>query len=181
MARPFTLREIVNVILTDSHLEKVRNIELLAGKTVGDVLDKLVNSEKTADLLDLQIGKSFTLGQVLDALHAEELTEEMSDVQVNQPVTVGKIVDFLKNNEALQGQRDRTITLKTTVGEVMDFFGEENVKNFIQEKTAAAAYKEEYAQTAGNIIRNWLYLCLFILVFAMLSTIVLELIDKDKR
>ena len=50
-----------------------------------------------------------------------------------------------------------------------------------QEKTAAAAYKAEYEQSGGNIIFNWLMLGLYIAVFAILSTVVLELIDKDKR
>ena len=59
-------------------------------------------------------------------------------MQVNPPVTVGTVVDFLKNNEALKAQRDKTITVKTTVGEIMDLFGEENVKEFVQQKTAEA-------------------------------------------
>ena len=181
VARPFTLRELVNLILTDDHLKDIREQELLAGKTVGDLLTGLAGSEKLSGLLDSELGKTMTLGEVLDALHTEELVNRTSDVEVNQPVTVGKIVDFLKNNEELQAQRDRTITLKTTMGEVMDFFGEENVKDFIQEKTAAAAYKKEYASSAVNVIRNWLMLGVFILVFALLSTVVLELIDKDKR
>ena len=187
VAHPFTLREIANAILTDDHLKEIRDLELLEGKngkpgtTAGDVLTKLVNNKKLAALLDRELGKTLTLGQVLDTLHAQDLVDQVSDVQVNKPVTVGAIVDFLKNNEALQGQRDRIITLKTTVGNVMDFLGEENVKEFIQSRTAAAAYKEEYARTPENVIRNWLMLCLFIAAFALLATVALELIDKDKR
>ena len=80
-----------------------------------------------------------------------------------------------------QQQRDRTITLKATVGEMIDLLGEENVRETIQQKTAAAAYKPEYKNSVGNIAGNWAVLCLFILGFAMLATIVLEMIDKDKR
>jgi hypothetical protein len=32
-----------------------------------------------------------------------------------------------------------------------------------------------------NIVDNWITLFIFIAVFAMLATIALELIDKDKR
>ena len=64
---------------------------------------------------------------------------------------------------------------------MIDIFGEENVRSFVQEKTAAAAYKAEYEQSGGNIFFNWLMLGLYIAVFAILSTVVLELIDKDKR
>ena len=57
----------------------------------------------------------------------------------------------------------------------------DNVKELVQQKTAEAARKEEYDRTRWNIAENWFMLGLFILAFAGLSTIVLELIDKDKR
>ena len=141
----------------------------------------LVADPDSAEFLDKEMGKAMTLGQVLDLLHTEELVNAVSDTQVNEPVTVGAIADFLKNNEALAKQRDKSFTLKVTVGELFDFFGEDEVRNMIQTKTAAAAYKADYENTTDNIIDNWLTLVLFILGFALLATIALELIDKDKR
>ena len=111
----------------------------------------------------------------------KRMTKVVTLTPMYKPVTVGDVVDFLRNNEALRQMRDRTITLKTTVGEVLDLFGEENVKTFIQEKTAAAAHKDEYENSWENIVANWLMLLLFVAVFAILATVVLELIDKDKR
>ena len=178
---PISLREIINLILKDDSMQKVRDKELIGGKTVGDLLTAFAEEEKAAPLLDLEFGKTITLGQVLDALHAEDLVKAVSDVQLNKPVTVGTIVDFLKNNSAIQARRDKAITLKTTVGEVIDLFGEENVKEFVEKKTAAAAYKPEYESSRKNIAKNWLMLCVFVVAFAMMATIVLELIDKDKR
>ena len=181
VVRPFMLREAAEAILNADGLKDIRDHKLIADKTVGDVLTSLVNNEKAAVLLDKEIGKSVTLGQVLDKLHTDDLVKASSDVQVNPPVTVGTVVDFLKNNEALKAQRDKTITVKTTVGEIMDLFGEENVKEFVQQKTAEAAHKDEYENSLRNIAENWLMLGVFILAFAMLATIVLEMIDKDKR
>lgn len=181
IVRPFTLREVVEAILTENALKDVRDLKLIGDKTVGDLLAAVAQSGKSSVVLDKSIGKTITLGQVLDVLHTEELAEKASDVQVNPPVTVGSVVDFLKNNEALNAQRDKAISLKTTVGNLMDLFGEENVKDFIQQKTAEAAHKDEYENTIGNIAGNWLMLCVFILAFALMATIVLELIDKDKR
>ena len=71
--------------------------------------------------------------------------------------------------------------MKTNVGDLIDLIGEEKVKDFVQNKTAQAAHKPEYELTTRNILNNWLILGLFILIFAVLATIVLELIDKDKR
>ena len=181
VAHPFTLREITDMILKEDALKEVRDLKLIGNKTLGDVLAALTSSETAGKILDKEFGRTITVGQVLDALHTEEIVKATADKQVNPPVTVGDVVDFLKNNEALKKQRDKTITLKTTVGEILDLFGEENVRDFVQTKTAQAAYKAEYANTVENIVDNWIILGLFIIVFAMLATIVLELIDKDKR
>ena len=92
-------------------------------------------------------------------------------------------MDFRPRQRLLHGvqQSDQTFELHMTVGEVLEILGEDNVKTFVQQKTAAAAYKPEYDRSTKNILGNWLMLGMFILVFAALSTIVLELIDKDKR
>ena len=53
--------------------------------------------------------------------------------------------------------------------------------NFLEEKAAAANYKPEYECIPDNILKYWLHLFGFILAFALLATITLEFIDKDKR
>lgn len=181
VVHPFTLREIVDLILKEDALKQVRDLKLIGDKTLGDVLTTLTSTEAAGKILDKEFGRTITVGQVLDALHTEEIVKAASGVQVNPQVTVGTVVDFLKNNEALAKQRDKTISLKITVGEILDLFGEENVKEFIQTKTAQAAYKAEYANTVENIVDNWIMLFFFIAAFAVLATVVLELIDKDKR
>ena len=132
-------------------------------------------------LLAKEIGTTITLGQVLDALHAGELAEKFQDQQLNEPVTLGQIVDFLKNNAILQSQRDREFTFKTSIGDLLELFGEENVKQLIQEKTASASYNADYERSVENVAVNWIMLFLFVLAFAALSTLFLEFIDKDKR
>ena len=151
-----------------------------------------------SNMRDSEIGGTVTLGQLLDALdssavqsrrdedviaalHLGELIPEAKEALDAHPVTVGEITDFLRTSEKLQANRDQSFELHMTVGEVMEILGEDNVKAFVQQKTAAAAYKPEYDRTTANIVKNWIMLGIFILVFAALSTIVLELIDKDKR
>ena len=107
--------------------------------------------------------------------------ESKKDAVLNDPVTLGEIIDFLENNEVLQAHRDRGFTVKMTVGELLEIFGEEKVKDLVQQKTAAASYKAEYERSADNIVENWLSLIGFALLFAFLATLALELIDKDKR
>ena len=65
--------------------------------------------------------------------------------------------------------------------ELTDVVGEKNVMNFLEEKAAAANYKPEYECTPENIAIYWTHLFVFILAFALLATVTLEFIDKDKR
>ena len=179
--QPFTLRDAIGKILSEDGYAELRSRELVRGITLESLLNDLLKSEKLQSVLDKEIGRTITLGQVLDFLHADEALKSAGDVTLNEPVTLGQIADLLKNNTALQQQRDKTITLKVSIGELFELFGEENVKTAIQQKTAEASHKAEFERTPGNIIRNWLMLAAFIVIFALLATISLELIDRDKR
>ena len=182
-------------------LSGMKDTEVGGSVSVGDILDKLDNptlQQKREDVLvksytvgelarvlaDPSLGlrdkvvAGVTVGEVLDGM-AED--PEYSGNTVNPPITVGDVVDFLQTNQVIQGQRDKTLTVKATVGELMEIVGEDNVKEFVMRKTAEASRKPEYERTVGNIVGNWLMLGLFILAFAGLATIVLEMIDKDKR
>ena len=180
----FTLRDVTEMIMEGDRMQSLREYKLVPADgerqavTIGSLLAELARND---ELMDMQLGKTVTLGQVLDALHAQDLAESVSSVQVNEPVTIGQIADAIRNNEALQAQKSRTITLKTTVGDLLDIFGEENVQNLVQNKTAAAAHKAEYEKTLSNILGNWIMLILFAMLFIILSVIALKLIDKDKR
>ena len=103
------------------------------------------------------------------------------DEVFNEPVSLGELADLLKSSEALRQRRDRPFPFKFTLGELFEVVGEDNVRDFVRQKSAAVGQKNEYAQTVSNIALNWLALAGFILLFAFLSMLVLEFIDKDKR
>ena len=153
--------------------------EVIGGTvTVGEVMEYMDNPslQKYRDRVAV---KALTVADVENFLDAENKTG--SDEVLSEPVTVGQIMDFIRTNKTLEEKKDQTITVNMTVGEIMDIFGDENVKQFIQETTAKAAYKQEHERSFENIAGNWVMLVLFILLFAGLATIVLEMIDKDKR
>ena len=159
-------------------IEKRRDNEVLKSYTIGEIVDILNGADATLHLREKTILGDVTIGNVLDALKEDQ---QASAEVVNRQIKLGEVVDFLKGNAALNAMRDKTISMKTTVGDIMELFGEENVREFVQKKTSAAAYKPEYISDVNNIALNWLMLGVFILFFAMIATIALELIDKDKR
>ena len=58
---------------------------------------------------------------------------------------------------------------------------EKKEKPVTEETASEAMYDPDYSYTAGNILHNWIHILIFILVFALLSVVTLEFIDKDKR
>ena len=161
--------------LDSPFVEKKRDNVLIKSYSVGDLAQML--ADPSMGLRDKQIGDT-TLGAILEELQKDP---DFSGEKVTAPITVGDVVDVIKNNEVIQAYRDKTFSLKMTVGEMLDLLGEENVKNFVMRKTAEASRKPEYAKTRSNIAKNWVMLAVFIFAFAALATIVLEMIDKDKR
>ena len=68
-----------------------------------------------------------------------------------------------------------------TVGGAIDLIGREETMAGIRKTASEAMYEPAYENKSGNIINNWLHILVFVLVFAVLSVITLEFIDKDKR
>ncbi len=174
-------------ILTNQALKNLRDKQVIAADgdqpavTVGNVVRMVLDTEDLKPLLDRKIGATLTLGQVLDALQAERIAALMSDTRLNDPVTLGDIIDFAATNKILKANRDRTFTVKVRVGDLFDMYGEEELQDLVRRKTAEVSRNPDYDRTEENVISYWTSLALFILLFALLATISLELIDKDKR
>ena len=177
-------------------LYSMRDQEISGTVTLGELLD-LLDSPIVEKRRDKIVLRSYTVGEVSDFLaslagdsspngsteasSAKPLAPADQDEKFNDPVSLGELADLLKSNKALQQRRDRPFPFAFTVGELFEVVGEDNVRNFVRQKSAAVGRKEEYAQTRLNIAKNWLALAGFILLFAFLSMLVLEFIDKDKR
>ena len=183
---PMTLRSVLTTLRDSDVFADLRNkkpLSILSEKapSIGEILTQMLENEEMQGLLDVEIGTEITLGKVLDGLKVAEIAAKNRDAAVNQPVTLGQVIDMIRNNEALQAQRDRSFTFTSTVGDVIGIIGEERVKDLLQNKTAEASRKPEYDLNLSNILGNWVMLGGFILLFALLATVALELIDKDKR
>jgi hypothetical protein len=155
-------------------ITKMKDSEIKGGITVGEVLDQLSDSENE----NVQAIRKVQLDDVIASV------EEAAGLPASGEglhLTVGEAVDLLRTREDLAEVRNQGISINTTVGEVMDLVGKDNVKSFIQGKLSAGSYNPDYDYTKSNILTYWGRLLLFVLVFALLATITLEFIDKDKR
>lgn len=172
-------------------LVNMRDKEIIGEVSVGKVLDFL-NEPALVKYRERVIMPSRNKEEALrDAGSALGLAEDDIDIilasgifdteGMSEPVTLGMIIDLANGSKVLQARRDLSVHYHTTVGELMDMIGEERVKEIVQTTTSIHSKKPEYARTADNIAGNWGVLLLYILVFSLLSTVVLEMIDRDKR
>ena len=159
-------------------VNSMKNSEIEETITVGQLMEVL-NSDTAAKHSEDVVIPALTAGEFADLLGMKEISEEEKKEILTKPVTLGELTAFANNSETIRKRMDRSRTVKFSVGELLDVFGEENVKSFLQQKTAEAARKPEYGERF--ILINLLALAGFALLFALLATIALELIDKDKR
>ena len=146
------------------------------------IVDKLMADEKIMAFLETkQVIPTTTVGDVLNMINAEGLLEKYRDVKVGKDIFVGDVLKLIVNSEKVQSLHDQSYTYTTTVGGIVDMIGEDRIKDILQKRIAEASYNPDYECTQENVMRYWLRLAMFVLAFAVLSTITLEFIDKDKR
>ena len=136
-----------------------------------------------------EIKTTVNVGQVLDYLDdpnnpaAEQIRSVAltGDNSLLGTVTIGMVVDEVNASEGSGQFRSQTIPIETTVGEVIKILGEQEVREYVETRAKESAQVSDYDYDWRNVAVYWLCLILFAVVFAGLSTITLELIDKDKR
>ena len=126
---------------------------------------------------------TFTVGQALDYMadSDNESMRKFRDTEVEFGLTAGDMLTAMNESPNMEERRKDPLEVSMTVDEIINNMGREKVKDLIRTKTAESSYKKEYDASDENIISAWLHLGGFILVFAGLSVITLEFIDKDRR
>ena len=118
----------------------------------------------------------------IDALIGEgAILSSLGDESFFVDVTLGELLDWLSDSRLIEGERENRFSVSTTVGEIIDYLGENRVHWEVQQAATAANYNPSYEHTQENVSSSWLALILMTVVCALLATITLEFIDKDKR
>ncbi|MBR4501586.1 MAG: ABC transporter permease [Clostridia bacterium] len=175
-----TVGEILASLRTDANFASFRELNL-GFATVGELLNSLDEELEGSDLKDLEIGRDFTLRDVLDLLKVEDGVNTYRDTTLGRSFTLGELIDAIITNPDIQARRDQPFTLKITVGQLIDLVGEDNLREYIQTKTAQISHVDAYEKNVENVVNYWLVFILFAMIYALLSVIVLEFIDKDRR
>ena len=159
----------------------LRAVKLGNKMTVREIGKDLLNEDMYKGLREEVLISSITVGDILSALLETEGLDALLDYKVGVVFTVGDVVDTLAADPTVQSIRGEGMDVHITVGDVIDTIGREETMEKIRQTASEAMYEPDYVCTTGNILHNWLHILIFVLVFAALSVITLEFIDKDKR
>lgn len=175
-----TLGEVLALLRDSKGFEKLRAQSVYIFD-VGDVINLLAGVAESTGADQFKIGKVYKVSEIFDFIHIDDVVQAFADFQVSNDMTIGDVIDSIIGNSDISKYREKKVTIRTTLGKIMDAFGEERIKTMIETATASAAKRPAFERTEENIERNWYSLILFIMVFAVASTAVLEFVDKDKR
>ncbi len=178
-----TLGQVLDVLQdTDkSAVTKLRGVQIGGVSTLGELISALENDDSYAEARDTKIIENCTVGDLVNAIDQSGLLDEYKDMEIGAVTTLGEVIDLFADEKDVQENRDASFTIRTSVGEVLDIIGQDKVKEFLAESTAKSSYNPAYDCTVSNILGDWGHILIFVAVFALASVIALEFIDKDKR
>lgn len=171
-------------VLQDEDVQAVRELRAVTignRMTIRQIGEDLLEDEAYSGLRDEPLTGDVTVADAIRALMDQEALDDFLDSEVGTVSTIGETVDLIASDTAVRGLRDEGLVVHMTVGDAIDVIGREETMARIDEKASEAMYEPDYADTSENILHNWIHILIFIVVFALLSVITLEFIDKDKR
>lgn len=95
--------------------------------------------------------------------------------------SVGSLVDSLAEAGVFEPYADQVVSVDFTLRDVFETVGTDNVRTSIIERTSNATRNGTYELTWDNVMTCWLRIFLIGAAFALMSVVVMEFIDNDKR
>ena len=84
-------------------------------------------------------------------------------------------------NKMLSSGNNIDIGGGVSVRDVMDVLTEQNMRELILDKLRIANQRPDFATIPHNLIESWIYLLWFVVLFAIVTIIFLEFVDRDNR
>ena len=125
--------------------------------------------------------EAITVEEVRNFLKSDFVQDQLRQEEIDEGLTLDQAINPWLDDPMVTQYDAEAVNLRFTVGDVINVIGEENARNYILNASTAAGYQPDYDQNADNLIECWGLLIAFSLLYAGLSVICLEFIDRDKR
>lgn len=129
------------------------------------------------------VGGSVPVGKALEPFSHEDnpIISKYRSTSLAGSFTLGDALDIMIKDPDLEEFRSQNLDLTFRIGDLIDLIGEDKLRNAIQEKTGSVSQNPAYIRSYENIAVYWTHIIFYAFVYGLLSIIVLEFIDKDKR
>ena len=182
-----------------SSIVRMWNTDISGTITVGQMLDVMSRDDISVihELRETEFERQITVRQLSVLIKESEKSDpsseaaidmlmlglpvEYADTPISITFTLGEAVDLMASDPALESEREKPIDIHITVGEIIDAVGRDKVRLDIQQRATEASYNPTYEYSQKNVSSCWVSLILIAAVCAVLTTVTLEFIDKDKR
>ncbi len=179
--KPITYSALIARMLKSEAFHDVMNTQVEFKDVKSSLLSLILTPEALNSLKEDDI-KTITLGQLLDAVSVtSNNVNGFSDLPLDSQATIDENIQMILASSSLNDKRDDKITYTTTVGKLINLVGEEELKNFVREKSSAVSQVKDYEYSRANVSDQWYYIIIFIIFYAILSIVLLEFIDLDRR
>ncbi|MDO5475610.1 MAG: ABC transporter permease [Eubacteriales bacterium] len=180
-----TVGQVVDLMKNSENetVARLREIEVTKTMTVRQFFQVFLHDDAFLEIREQPLidGLGITVGQVFTELLTVESLDSYMDNEIKLTMTFGEIVDQISGDPSFDSVRDEEITFSTTLDEAMKYMGRKKTKARIERAASKALYNPDYESTKVNVLINWIVLVLFCGIFAALSIITLEFVDRDKR
>lgn len=165
-----TVLDLISEIFGDKEITITMNI--------GQIVETLTGNETVRNQLEKRPLEELTLRKAIVSLKLDSVLDSYSDYEIEAVFNVGELVDSVLEISEIQKLRDKEISYHITIGELIDKVGEQRVKDYVIEKTSAAAQVPEYVHENATVFSYWWKLGLFILIFGLISAASVWLLMK---
>ena len=171
---PSWSQPLINVTISNYSLRSVAALadyNGLPAVTAWNTLNRMGNAE---------VGGIVTVDDLTHFLENDAVREKLREIGGAEG-NLDDVAQYLLDSGMLQQFEGEEYDLRLRLGEVIDGIGRDRVRDYVNEASRIAAYRDDFAHTEDNIVWCWTVMGGMSLLFAVAAMVALKFIDKDKR
>ena len=129
---------------------------------------------------DAEVGGIMTVDDLSRFLENDTVREKLREIG-NAEANLDEAAQSVLDSGLLRQFEGQEYDLRLRLGDVIDGIGREKVRDYVNEASRLAGYRDDFAHTDGNITWCWTVMGGMSLLFAVAAMVALKFIDKDKR
>ena len=120
-----TIREAIQIVLTDENLEYLRNADVVPGVTLRQLLSAIISIGNDVSIvgeaLDTGIEGSISIGDIIELVRTNNKFQYLYDVTLLDETSIGEALRLLMDTNVLREALNNDLSYYTNVGDIIDY------------------------------------------------------------